>query len=373
MQMMARTILVYDISEDAFISSLVAMGWAPSLLFVSIFGGVIGDRFERRNLIQVSQAANASMALAIAFLILSNNIHWVHLLVVSFLQGAMFALQLPARQAMIPSIVGKHRIANAIALNSMAMSLMTVLAPGVGGLIYGVFGPDYVYFIIAGITFGAVIFTGLIPRVPPSILIRERTILQNIGDGWKYISRQPVIRTILLQGVLLALLTMPFRMLTPVFAEDVYGSNPQQVGYLVATAGIGGFLGSFGIATLRKGDHRGFILLATGIIAAASIVVLAAMPFYLIGIVMMIGIGIGESGRWALGQAIMMEQADEQYRARVMSFMMMTYGLLPVGLIPFGAAIQRWGALTPTLFMGIAALIAAVSFLLFSTSIRRLK
>jgi len=122
MQMIARGILVYDMTGDAFITSIVGMGFAPSLLIVSLYGGVLGDRVERRLIIQLSQVANGILAGVVAFLIITGTIAWGHLLAVSVFQGAMFAVQMPARQAVIPSLVGKNQLANAFALNAMIES-----------------------------------------------------------------------------------------------------------------------------------------------------------------------------------------------------------------------------------------------------------
>ena len=95
MQMLARGILVYDLTNDYFITGIVGMGFAPALLVVSLYGGVLGDRVERRLLIQLSQAANGLLAGAVAVLILTNTVAWGHLFAVSIAQGAMFASQSP--------------------------------------------------------------------------------------------------------------------------------------------------------------------------------------------------------------------------------------------------------------------------------------
>ena len=126
MQMVARGILVYELTDDALITGIVGLGFAPSLLIVSLFGGVLGDRMDRRLIIQLSQIGNGLLAGVVGYLIISGSVVWGHLFAVSVAQGAMFALQMPARQAAIPSLVGKHQLANAFALNAMAMSMMTL-------------------------------------------------------------------------------------------------------------------------------------------------------------------------------------------------------------------------------------------------------
>ena len=130
MQTIARTVFVDDLTGSAFITGLVAMGFAPTMLVMSLFGGVAGDRLERRMVIQISQGAAAVLALSIAVLIATDVVHWVHLFFASMLQGATFAFQMPARQAILPRLVGKENITNAVALNSAGMGIMTIVAPG---------------------------------------------------------------------------------------------------------------------------------------------------------------------------------------------------------------------------------------------------
>ncbi|MDP7091131.1 MAG: MFS transporter, partial [Dehalococcoidia bacterium] len=186
MQMVARGILAYEMTDDALITGLIGLGFAPSLLVVSIWGGVLGDRMERRTLIQASQAANGLLAGLVGVLLFTDSLAWGHLLGVSVAQGAMFALQMPARQAAIPSLVGKNQLPNAFALNAMAMSMMTLIAPALAGVLYEVIGPKNVYVIVCAVMLIAVIFTSLVPKMPPPSVVAQ-SVLENILEGFRYI------------------------------------------------------------------------------------------------------------------------------------------------------------------------------------------
>ncbi len=286
MQMVARGILVYDITDDARLTSIVGLGFAPSLLIVSLYGGVIGERMERRNIIQVAQAANGALAGLVAVLIIFDAVSWQALLGVSVAQGAMFAFQMPARQAAIPALVGQERLSNAIALNAMAMGLMTLVAPGLGGVLYEVTGPEGVYLFVTGMAVLAVIFTGLVPRIYPPADEQKQSVVENVIAGFRYIRGNRLVTVLLIQGVLIAILSMPFRMLVQVYAKDVYGSRPSEVGWMLAAAGIGGLIGSLGIAGLRKGQHRGMVLLLSAVVSGASILLISSIPIYAVGVVM---------------------------------------------------------------------------------------
>jgi MFS family permease len=343
MQMVARGILVYDMTNDPFITGIVGMGFAPSLLVVSLYGGVLGDRVERRLLIQLSQAANGVAAGIVAFLIISNSLAWGHLFAVSLAQGAMFALQMPARQAAIPSLVGKDQFANAFALNAMAMSIMSLLAPAIAGVLYQVVGPESVYLIVCGVMLSSVIFTSLVPRMYPARDDKKTSVLGDIVAGFKYIGRNKFVLNLMIYSVIVALLSMPFRMLVQVYAKDVYGSEATEVGLLLTALGLGGLIGSISIANLRKGHRRGWILLGGAFVSGFALTLIVGFPVYAAGVIGMVGIGLGEQARWALGQSLMMENTTDEYRARVMSILMMTFGLMPLGMLPLGYAMKELG------------------------------
>lgn len=372
MQMIARGILVYAITDSAVITSVVAMGFAPSLLVVSLFGGAIGERMERRMLIQFAQAVNALLAGLIAALILMDQIHWVHLFIVSIVQGAMFALQMPARQAAIPGLVGKERVGNAVALNAMAMSLMNVAAPGIAGLIYGLGGASTTYLTITVMMVIAVFITGRIPKMYPSGDARRESVLANIKGGFSYLKQNPLVRVMLIYSTLLALLSMPFRMLIPVFAKDLYGVEPGGVGLIATMVGVGGIAAAVLSASLQKGQHRGLFLLSAGVISGVALFFIGSLPFYWVGAIFMIGIGFGETIRWGLGQALIMEEADDAYRSRMMSLLMMSMGLMPVAVLPLGFAVDEFGAAESALGMAAALIVFSVLFIAMSSRLRKL-
>lgn len=373
MQMIARGILVYDITNDPRLTAVVAMGFAPSLLVVSLFGGVLGERMERRALIQISLGMNALGAGVIAVILFAGAIEWWHLFAVSIVQGAMFALQMPARQAAIPQLVGKERVGNAVALNAMAMSLMNIAAPGIGGLIYAVGGPETTYLVVTGMMLIAVMITSFIPKMYPSGNAAKDSVFHNIRAGFSYLKTNPLVKMLLIYSTVLALLSMPFRMLVPVFAEDLYGVDPGGVGLFATMIGVGGVAASFLAAGLKSGQHRGAVFLSAGIISGVALLLIGTLPFYIVGAALAVGIGFGETIRWGLGQALIMEETDDEYRSRMMSLVMMSFGLMPIAVLPLGFAVEAWGAQAAAIGMAIILLAAAVLFGIFSSNIRKLQ
>ena len=382
MQMISRIILVDDLTGKAFLTGIVGLGFAPSMLILSMFGGVAGDRMEKRTLIQITQLASAVMALVIAVLILTDVIIWQYLLVASVLQGAIFAFQMPARQAIIPKLVGSARLTNAMALSAGGMSMMSIAAPAFAGYVYGI-GAEYVYFIITAMYLIAMILIGRIQKVPPEVVEKGRSVLRDVGAGFKYASSNRVVLLLLSSGLVVAILAMPFRLQFPVFARRLYGDldttsglyefDPNMVGFLLMFAGIGGVLGTIGIANLREGSSRGLIILLGSILTGSAMLLLAFFDTLFVGMGMMLLIGVAESARMTLGQSLSIEKTDPQFRARVSSIYMMTYGLMPAGALPLGYAVDEFGARPSLMVVSALVVLAGLAFLVGAKTLRRLK
>tara|TARA_B100000579_G_scaffold229634_2_gene188095 strand:+ start:45734 stop:46891 length:1158 start_codon:yes stop_codon:yes gene_type:complete len=371
-QMTVRGILVYDITSNALITGIVSAGFAPSLLLFSMFGGVLGEKVNKKRLIQFAQGVNMIQSMIVMVLIYFDLLHWSHLLLVSVTQGAMFAIQVPARQSLIPDLVGKNLVTNAIGLNAMIMGITTMIAPAIGGYTYEFFGPLNSYMIVSILMMTGVFFVGFVPNFPPKLSSKKTSTYKEIINGFMYLKTNKLVRLIWIHAVVLALCTGPFRMLIPVFAKDVFLSTPGEVGNLMAAGGIGGILSSILIASLNSESKRGWILIIIGIITGFGLLMVSTLNFFIVGIIAMIIVGFSETGRWSLGQALMMEHAGEEYRARVISLLMMSWGLMPLSMLPMSWAFGYFGAEITTFFTAIITLLFAISSIYWAKSLSKI-
>ncbi len=371
-QMTVRGILVYDITSNALITGIVSAGFAPSLLLFSMFGGVLGEKVNKKRLIQFAQGVNMIQSMIVMVLIYFDLLHWSHLLLVSVTQGAMFAIQVPARQSLIPDLVGKNLVTNAIGLNAMIMGITTMIAPAIGGYTYEFFGPLNSYMIVSILMMTGVFFVGFVPNFPPKLSSKKTSTYKEIINGFMYLKTNKLVRLIWIHAVVLALCTGPFRMLIPVFAKDVFLSTPGEVGNLMAAGGIGGILSSILIASLNSESKRGWILIIIGIITGFGLLMVSTLNFFIVGIIAMIIVGFSETGRWSLGQALMMEHAGEEYRARVISLLMMSWGLMPISMLPMSWAFGYFGAEITTFFTAIITLLFAISSIYWAKSLSKI-
>ena len=219
--------------------------------------------------------------------------------------------------------------------------------------------------------------------MPPEVVEKGRSVLRDVGAGFKYASSNRVVLLLLSSGLVVAILAMPFRLQFPVFARRLYGDldttsglyefDPNMIGFLLMFAGIGGVLGTIGIANLREGSSRGLIILLGSILTGSAMLLLAFFDTLFVGMGMMLLIGVAESARMTLGQSLSIEKTDPQFRARVSSIYMMTYGLMPAGALPLGYAVDEFGARPSLMVVSALVVLAGLAFLVGAKTLRRLK
>ena len=360
MQMIARSYLAYDLTSSPLLLGLVSSGFAVPLLALSLFGGAFADRLERKYIIQFGQAMSALLAILIGVAIDFNIIAWYHLWIASIVQGGLFSFLMPARQAIIPQLVGQENLSNAMALNAAAMSATTLAAPALAGWAYAYLGPYNVYYIIAGLAIIAFALTGLIPKTGTGAG-RRAAMIGDIIEGLLYIRRSPLVLILLLMGLATALLAMPFRFLMPIFVVDVYRMGPEAMGLLVTIMGGGSLVGSLFIASLGR-SGRGMLLLIGSFISGVTLLLVSVIPVYMIAVLLMLPLGLGDAGRRTLNQSLIMEEVEDRYRGRVMSVFMLNFGLMPLGVLPAGTAAEYLGGqavvgILAVMLLGVTALI----------------
>ena len=371
MQMIVRGYLTYEITSSPFILGLVNAGFAIPMLSLALFGGAVADRMERKRVIQIGQCMAVVLALFIGISIVTNTVTWMHLLFVSMVQGAQFSFLMPARQALVPQLVGRENLTNAMSLDAAAMSITTLIAPAVGGVLYNVIGPEGVYFLVAGLGVMAVVFTSMVSARGGSANRPTVPMASDIAQGLRYVVNSPVVLILLVMGLATALLAMPFRFLMPVFVVDVYDRGPESLGLLVTIMGLGSLVGALFIANLGR-RRRGLLLLAGSCISAIALMLVAAIPIYYVAAALMVLLGLGDAGRRTLNQALIMEEVDDEYRGRVMSVFMMNFGLMPLGVLPAGALAERFGGQFAVMLLGVLLLFTTMAILVTQRRLRTL-
>ena len=371
MQMIVRGYLTYEITSSPFILGLVNAGFALPMLSLALFGGAVADRMERKRVIQIGQCMAVALALFVGVSIVTNTVTWVHLLFVSMVQGAQFSFLMPARQALVPQLVGRSNLTNAMSLDAAAMSMTTLIAPSVGGVLYNVIGPEGVYFLVSGLCAVAMVFTSMVSARGGSANRPSVPMASDISQGLRYVVNSPVVLILLVMGLATALLAMPFRFLMPVFVVDVYERGPESLGLLVTIMGVGSLVGALFIASIGR-RRRGLLLLTGSCVSAIALMLVAAIPVYYTAAGLMALLGLGDAGRRTLNQALIMEEVDDEYRGRVMSVFMMNFGLMPLGVLPAGALAEEFGGRFAVMLLGVLLMLTTLAIFVTQRRLREL-
>ncbi len=371
MQMLARGQLAWDLTNDTFMVALVGSAFAPPILIFSVFGGTFADRWDRKKMIQYSQLAICIVAGLVGLAIFTERISIWILMIAGFAQGVCWSFMMPARQSIIPQLVSKNEITNAIALSASGMALMTLSGPGLGGLAYAWIGPANTYFLITGLMFIAfLMMSGVTVTGNAAPSKRRENVLSDVWDGLRYSARN---RTILILFVLLLATTMTsmsFRSLMPAQVDLIFGGGARELGILMSMIGVGALLGSLFIAGLTENVQRGVVLLVCTGLSAAAILVSTFVAFFVIAMFAMMVLGLGDAGRRSLNASMLMEQADEEHRGRVMGIYMLNFGLTPIGAIPLGILAE---ATDIRVAFAVAGIVLALAVLLTWTLTPRIR
>ena len=368
MQFVARSQLAYDLTKSPLAVGIVGSGFAPPILLLSIFGGSISDQFNKKKIIQLGQLGMVILASIIAVSIFLEIVTIYHLIVASVAQGIMWAFLVPARQSLIPDLVEKKLTVNAIALSGSGMALMTFLGPGIGGFLYELFGPGFVYIFICLLFVAALISNQFLPNTfVGSKKNNSRT--KQIKEGIVYIKKNNILTWLLLIAMITTILTMPLRNLMPVLMDELFSKGADAVGLMLSIIGLGSLVGSLIFAGLKKGV-RGFALIGSLLISGIAILVTSLSGIYVLIIIMMFFLGIGDAGRRSLNNALLMEEADPEYRGRVNGVYTMNFGLMPLGTIPIAALASVYGIDIAFLGSSLLLIIFALSCFIFAKKIR---
>ena len=393
MQMVARSWFMYELTGSAVMLGAVGLGGALPMLSVSLFGGVLADRVRKKSILVAGQFASALVALGIAVSITVGTISWIHLLVAAVFQGLVLALMMPARQALIYELVGANTLMNAIALNAAAMNFIRLTAPAIAGFCIAFWSIEGVYYIMAVLYVIGFIFALRLPRTGTD-RPRERTTIEELTDGLSYIRHNADVLALLVLTLLATILSMPYLFLLPMFTRDIFlvdvsifgrltswpliGSlllaleeSSARQGLLISVSGLGALAGSLVVASMSS-RNRGLLFLLSLFLTAVSLVLFSATGSYLLALVFFIIMGLGQAGRLALSNTLLLSNTDDTHQGRVMSVYMMNWGITLVGVFFVGILADRIGVQLAV--GGSAGLLAVItlSYLFLTPRIRRL-
>ncbi len=363
MENVARSYLIYDITGSAAKLAFVSLASAIPIIGLSLFGGAIADRLPKKRLIQISQVAMTAVSLGNALAVSIGDLgpahpeSWWILMVGAVIMGTIMAMAMPSRQSIIPELVGREQIMNAVSLNTLGMSFFQLLGPACAGYIIDWFGYDAIFYVMAALNGSAILFTTFLPDTHLS-QARRSNVLSDVGGGLRYIAAHRTILLVLLMIVASIVLAMPYQMLMPIFAKDILQVGVSGQGMLMSIAGVGGLAASLTLASIPS-KKRGFTLLAANAVMGAALVVFAFSALWPLSLGTMVFVGMGRTANNTAGAAVLQSHTDPKFLGRVMSIMMMNWGLSGLGTFFAGMLAESISA--PIAIGSLASLLVAIS------------
>ena len=363
MQKVAQAWLIVTMTgaQSAFFLGLDSfLGELPILLF-TLIGGVVADRRDRRHMMLTSQVIQMTVAFILAVLVFSSHVRIWQILALSFVSGCAQAFGGPAYQSLIPTLVGKDHLPNAIALNSIQFNLARVIGPIVAGAALAVFGM-VACFGLNGVSFLFVIAAILALRdvhVPPAATVR---MMEQMKDGLRYVRRSPNLVTVTALGFIGAFLGLPLLTFLPVITKDVFHQEVGFYTWLMTCSGAGAVTGALVIAWLGKNRHMGRMLLVFLALFGVAMVSFALSRTPLLSATILFLGGSLLVMCFSLTTSLAQLLAPGELRGRVVSIYMVAFrGGSPLGGLAAGwLATQLGSAPTVLIINGTALTLVAI-------------
>ncbi len=366
MATISRGWLVLDITDSALmVTSINAIGLLPTLV-LSLYGGVIADRMNRKSVLITSDMISFLTISAIAILLITDNIELWHIFGLTLIHGSSFAIAMPSRASMVSNLVRGEYMSSAVALYTTIFSAGQMVGPGIAGYLINSYGMVTPFVISACILLPAVTLLMKVHMAiaTPNPNTPKSSMWQSILEGLTYVRNHSVLFGLILMGVAATVFALPYQTLLPVFARDVLEVGPAGLGWLGAMGGAGSITGSITIASLTNLRSIKLLMLVGSIGLGFFIILFAISDDYLLSRALLFCVGfcfqIFMTSNFTFVQLI----APEHIRGRVLSIRMIAFGLSPFGMLLLGVGAESLGPIMATAITGIVSVLLLSSIML---------
>jgi predicted MFS family arabinose efflux permease len=364
MQIVAQGWLIYRLSHSSFLLGLDQfLAGLPIFLF-TLIGGVVADRMERRKILLVSQYIQMASAAILTSLVGLGVVHVWEILCLSFVSGLAQAFGGPAYQALIPTLVEREDMPNAIALNSIQFNLAVTVGPALAGITLARLGEKWCFGLNAVSFLAPVISLSIISaRFMPEVT--GESMMDSLKQGFQFIWRHGSMVGLIILAFLMTFLSMPMRTYIPVFVKDIFHRGPETYGNLLSLMGVGSIFGSLGVASLGNISRKGQFALAMLIFLGAGIAGFSLSKALPVSYVMLVLVGASMMAVFATMTSLVQLIITNEMRGRVMS----VYNFAFRGGMPMGNLVSGWlvPAFTAPIVLGVNGfllILVALYFLL---------
>lgn len=356
--------LVYHLTGSVFLLGVVGFAGQIPTFLLAPFAGVLTDRWNRYHILIVTQILAMLQALILASLVFIGAIEVWHILLLNVLLGCINAFDIPARQSFVVEMVEKKEdLGNAIALNSSMVNGARLLGPSIAGILIAFTG-EGICFLLNGLSYLVVIISLLMMKIVPRKINKQNTyILKELREGFSYTFGFAPIKSIILLLALVSLMGMPYTVLMPVFAKEIFHGGSHTFGFLMGASGLGALIGTIYLASRKSVLGLGRIIPLSAGIFGFGLVAFSLSRFFLLSLVLMVITGLGMMLQMASSNTLLQTIVDDDKRGRVMSFYTMAFmGAVPFGSLLAGGLANILGAPNILTIGGALCILGAIAF-----------
>lgn len=362
MTRLATTWLVYRLTHSALLLGIVSFAGQIVSFALAPVAGVWVERLNRRKVLVWTQGAAAVQSLAMAALTLAHVITIAEIIALTSFQGLINAFDMPARQSFLVQMVDDPQdLSNAIAINSSMANGGRLIGPAIAGLVIAAVGEGWC-FLIDGLSYFAVIASLVMMRIEP-LNVRQfaTSMLEQMREGWTYVSTFRPTRIILLLFALVSLMGYSYSVLLPLFAGQVLHGGAATLGWLTGASGVGALASALSLTVRKSVVGLTRMVLVAAAMLGVGLVLLGLSDTEWISLVLMVVIGFGMMQVAAASNTIIQSLVPEDKRARAMGYYTMAFfGAAPFGSLMAGTLAHRLGAPHTVMITGAFCLLGAL-------------
>lgn len=362
MQSVAQGWLVYSLTKSPFYLGMVAAASTLPILLFTLIGGMVADRFRKRNLIILTQVLSIIPAMILGILTDLNIITVYQVIALAFFLGTVNAFDMPARQSFLIEMVGKGHLLNAIALNSAAFNGARIIGPVIAGLTIAYMGLPACFYLNAA-SFVAVIIALSMMKIKGEITASSKGFFRDVLEGLHFIKEQKDILYLIILISVFSLFGIPFTSFLPVFAEETFHAGAKGLGLLVSATGLGAFSAAVIIAVKGDIENKWRYMSVAGLCFSLALLAVSISKVFWLSLILLIFTGWGIVSFLATANSFIQLSTPDNLRGRVISVYSLVFlGFTPIGNFIIGAISHSLGTTNVVAGAALICLAGAVAF-----------
>ena len=359
-QGVAQAWLILELTDSGtYLGIVTSLQFAP-ILFFSISGGKIADKFNKRKVLMLTNLTAGISALSVATLVLTENIKIWHVMFFAFMLGMGNAIDAPVRQSFNVEVVGKQDLPNAVGLNSTNFNVGRLIGPGLSGLLIAAYGTG-VSFLFNGISYLFVILALISIRENELFIEPKKSSSTKIREAMEYVAARPDILAVMITVFFATSFGLNFNIFNTMMTTKVFDKGAAEYGALGSILAVGSLTGAIISARLEKKRGPRFVMIGS-MIFSAILIISAFAPTYLVYSIVLPIIGCGALLTFIAANTMVQLRTDSQIRGRVMGIYLTVFlGGTPI-VSPFiGIMTQEVGTRPTVAICGLISLLAAIA------------